>query len=191
MTDQGIILEELRPVEGHAGYFVSIDGRVYCTRPIGRSNKERHPHLIKPLPCSSGRYLQFGANKKKILIHRAVAAAFIGPCPDGREVSHKDGNSHNNRLSNLEYVSHIDNERMKWLHGTNPCRERNSAAKLTQKQVLEIVSRVKSGKRGEARQVAREFNVSESLVSMLRSGKRGSVSSHKENPSEEGQRKRR
>lgn len=172
MAIQKISLEGLRPVDEHDGYFVSSEGKVYCTRPIGRGRKNTEPRMVKALSCSGGRYLQFGADKKKILIHRAVAAAFIGPCPDGCEVSHKDGNSHNNHCSNLEYVSHSENECMKKLHGTHNEREKHPNTKLTQKDVDEIIMRVKNGKRGTARKIAEEFGISESAVSMLCSGKR-------------------
>ncbi len=44
-------------------------------------------------------------------VHKLVSEAFIGPCPDGREVNHKDGNKLNNRPSNLEYITHAQNIR--------------------------------------------------------------------------------
>jgi hypothetical protein len=178
MGIQKISLEGVRPVDGYPGYFVSCEGRVFSTRPInGKGNKESAPRELKPLLSSCGRYFQFSTGggtgkRKRILIHRAVAAAFIGPCPEGCEVSHKDGNSHNNHASNLEYKTHRDNEKMKKLHGTCSAGEGNSMAKLTDEQVREIIERVKSGKRGTARRVAREFGISESHVSTLVSGKR-------------------
>lgn len=44
-------------------------------------------------------------------VHRLVAAKFIGPCPEGMEINHKDGNKENNHWTNLEYVTHAENIR--------------------------------------------------------------------------------
>ena len=45
-------------------------------------------------------------------IHRALAAVFIGDCPKGYCVSHKDSNKLNNNLSNLEYITYKENTRI-------------------------------------------------------------------------------
>lgn len=42
-------------------------------------------------------------------VHRLVAAKYIGPCPEGMEINHKDGNKENNHWTNLEYVTHAEN----------------------------------------------------------------------------------
>ena len=42
-------------------------------------------------------------------VHRLVLAAFVGPCPQGQEVLHKDDDPTNNRLDNLRYGSHAEN----------------------------------------------------------------------------------
>lgn len=42
---------------------------------------------------------------KRVMIHRVVAECWLGDCPDGYEVDHKDRNTHNNHYSNLRYVT--------------------------------------------------------------------------------------
>lgn len=37
-------------------------------------------------------------------VHQLVAEAFLGPCPDGCQINHKDGDKSNNRVRNLEYL---------------------------------------------------------------------------------------
>jgi len=44
-------------------------------------------------------------------IHRLVAAAFIGPCPDGQQVHHIDADRANNTRHNLAYVTATENSR--------------------------------------------------------------------------------
>lgn len=43
------------------------------------------------------------------LVHRLVALAFIGNIPDDMEINHKNGNKQDNRVENLEIVSHKQN----------------------------------------------------------------------------------
>lgn len=53
-------------------------------------------------PCINGNYIH-------CKVHRLVAAAFIGPCPVGRQVNHKDLDKANNCSNNLEYTTAGEN----------------------------------------------------------------------------------
>src|SRR5206468_2287903 len=46
---------------------------------------------------------------RHFLVHRLVAAAFIGPIPPGMQVNHKDTDKTNNELANLEVITPDDN----------------------------------------------------------------------------------
>jgi hypothetical protein len=62
------------------------------------------------------------------LVHRLVAEAFLGPCPDGKEVNHKNGVKSDPRACNLEYVTRSENMRHAIVKGLfNP---RHSANRL-------------------------------------------------------------
>lgn len=79
---------------------------------------------------------------KCTLIHRIVAAAFLGPCPAGYEVNHKNGNKADPNLSNLEYVTRSENaihaHRVLGIPGTVNCGPANGCAKVSEAQVKEI-----------------------------------------------------
>ena len=71
--------------------------------------------------ASSG-YCVVGICGSLFNVHRLVAHAFLGPPPSEAawEVNHVDGNRSNNRIDNLEWVSHSENTRHSY--ATNPSR---------------------------------------------------------------------
>ena len=46
----------------------------------------------------------------QVRVHRLVARCWVGKCPDGHEVNHRDGNKANNHADNLEYVTSSENK---------------------------------------------------------------------------------
>lgn len=69
---------------------------------------------------------------KRLYVHRLVAEYFISEIPNGYEVNHINGNTKDNRVENLEIVSHKEN----MIHATNVLGRWNLQAKRQNKKVL-------------------------------------------------------
>jgi hypothetical protein len=64
-------------------------------------------------------YVHIGVcgKKKKISVHRAVLLAFVGEAPEGFEACHNNGDAKDNRISNLRWDTHLNNNRDRKAHG--------------------------------------------------------------------------
>lgn len=104
-----------------------------------------------------------GHARKKPWVHVIVAAAFLGPRPDGYEVNHIDRNKSNNALSNLEYITHKQNLRHSYediyLSWTRP-------RKVTDVQIAEMTTLYRSGQYLQ-REIAAMYGISQCYVSVL------------------------
>lgn len=99
-------------------------------------------------------------------VHRLVLLAFVGPCPEGMEGRHLDGNHLNNWLGNLEWATHEVNMQDKTFHGTQLIGVKSPRAKLTEDDVKEI--RVAPG---TERELAAKYGVSQVAVHFIRTRK--------------------
>lgn len=109
--------EQWRPIPGHEGrYDVSDQGQVRSWLPW---RGEPVPRLLTHCPDERG-YPRVRMAGKTPRVHQLVAAAFLGPRPDGQEVRHLDGDETNPRLSNLAYGTPSQNNRDRVTHGTHP-----------------------------------------------------------------------
>jgi len=166
------IIEEWRAVPGWEDlYEVSSLGRV---RRIART----FAGIMTPRrEGKPGRYYykvgfrRPGAKRQDWKIHRLVAIIFIGEPPAGRtQVNHKDGDSRNNAVSNLEWVSALENVRhARDVTKTLRVRAEHPMAKLTESDVADIryLDRILS--RAE---IARRFGVGSTQVSRIIKGSR-------------------
>ena len=91
--------------------------------------------------------LSVGGLPRRYYVHRIVAAAFIGPCPEDHIVNHIDGNRANASAVNLEYCSYQENGRHSVGIGRVPSGERHGRAKLTERDVRTIRAKFANGVR--------------------------------------------
>lgn len=118
--------EQWRPIPGFEGrYEVSNLGRVRTARRIipyvdGRLRRVEQKVRATSLDTRGYPALALTAadgTKVTRAIHVLVAAAWIGPRPDGAEVCHNDGDKTNPRADNLRYDSRVENARDVVRHG--------------------------------------------------------------------------
>lgn len=135
------------------GYCVDNEGNVWTRRSkrIVRDNKGR---IVRSIPILSDTWKKMKQNissrgyhliclwsnkkMKTCLVHRLVLLAFIGPCPQGMECRHLDGNKDNNNLDNLRWGTCDENVQDRIDHNRTCPGEKNVNAKLTWKEAEEI-----------------------------------------------------
>jgi hypothetical protein len=163
--------EEWRAIDGYPDYQVSNEGRVRRTtlRTCGRIGHILRPGLRSGYPsvdfCCRGK-------RRSHLVHHLVAAAFLGPCPDGHEVNHVNGDKTQNQAANLEYTTRSSNQLHAYRMGLQDARgEKNGHAKLTRELVIEIRAFAAQPNRPSYPHIAKMFNVSESNIRAIVTGR--------------------
>src|SRR5690348_16033642 len=88
-----------------------------------------------------------GGKHRKILIHSLVAEVFLGPRPIGYQVDHIDGDKCNPALSNLQYVTASDNNKLKHSRQRIPTVKgsHHGRSKVTEEAVIEMRQLRKDG----------------------------------------------
>lgn len=135
-----MVAEKWKPVVGweHV-YEVSNLGRV---RRAKATRGTRVGRVLRPAPHSTDGYPQVNlcadGRQRTYCVHQLVAAAWLGECPDGFEVSHEDGDPWNCRVSNLRYRTHLDNVQRSKALGMHSVGEMRPTARLTPQAVREI-----------------------------------------------------
>lgn len=137
ISDVSIENETWKGIPNFSRYQASDFGRI-------RSLNYKNSGAIKIIMPSAGKdgYLQsmFLCDNGKyytLKIHKLITLAFLGERNNGTEVNHINGSKSDNRIENLEYISHSDNCQHSFNIGLQKAKRGslNGMAKLTQEQV--------------------------------------------------------
>ena len=99
-------MEIWKPVPSFPGYEASNFGKIRNEKSKRnlKSSLKKTGYLAISLQKEG-----YGNSGKSESAHRIVTSAFLGECPKGFQVNHKDGNKVNNTIENLEYLSASEN----------------------------------------------------------------------------------
>lgn len=169
------ISEIWKPVVGYEGlYEVSDHGRLR-----GLQRMDRYGRIIRSRMMALTRnkknkyvYAMLSANgvRSNRLLHRMVLDAFVGPCPEGMEACHNNGDHGDNRLPNLRWDAHMANCADRAKHGHDMDGEKSASARLKRADVIEIYRLRNEGH--THRRIALKFDVATDHVRNILRGKR-------------------
>lgn len=128
----------------YSKWYISQDGKVFSkTNYRGRDNvlREKIPTLNK-----NRGYVYVRTPSGNYSLHRLVASRFI-PNPHNKPcVNHKDGNKMNNRVGNLEWVTHKENTKHAIDKGLMRKTSKNEGRiKYSNEQCADVIARVAAG----------------------------------------------
>lgn len=160
-------MSNLTQIVGYESYYLTEDGDVISTKGLN----DRKLKQQKATQSKKGYYQVrlFKESKGKLhYIHRLMWMTFRGEIPKDKQIDHIDGDTSNNRIENLQLVSHAKN--MKKYH-------HNSRSGRIREQRDNMIIDKESGM--TYRGIAKKYNCSEStayytiknLVLQIRDGK--------------------
>lgn len=120
---------ELLTVPGMERYMVDAEGNIYSNcKQVEPKKLKCYKHFGK----SRNPYQRLKMNGKLYLAHRVIVSAMIGrQLNPGEFVNHIDGNTLNNKQSNLEVVTHQQNVQHAVLNNLHPKGEAWHTARAT------------------------------------------------------------
>lgn len=151
----------MRTIDIDNNYILFEDGRVY--------SKKSDIYLQACISASSG-YLTYSG--KLGTVHRLLANYFLGGIPPKMVVNHIDGNKLNNKLYNLEIITHQLNTQHAYDNGLAKGKsgETNSGAKLTDGEYRQLCLDMITGMNND--ELGERYNLHSRYISLIRHGKR-------------------
>jgi len=162
-----------KTIDGFPAYRVTPDGNIWSLYVRGSHRladefrlmkfgvrttnyKSRHRRVILIAP---------NGDRHSENVHVLILTAFRGPCPEGMEGCHNNGNGTDNRLDNLRWDTRTSNQQDRLKHGTACEGEDHYLTKLTDEIVVEIRKEYSEGV--SLRRLAQKHNVVEGTIRFI------------------------
>lgn len=149
--------------------------RFYEVSNLGRIRNCKRNIVLKDAATNNGYrqvslYLRKGVSVSRT-VHRLIAEAFLGTCPVGFEVNHKDGNKTNNCADNLEYATRSANQLHAYKLGLakQPHGAQSHRSKLKAADVLIIRNLLALGINTQ-KEIGNRFGVKRNAISQISLG---------------------
>ena len=100
-------MKKIKQITEFPDYYITVYGNIWSAKRGGHNGRWLNPgeskygHLSVVLSKDGKQYTR--------RVHRLMLETFVGPCPEGMECCHNDGNPKNNLLSNLRWDTHKNN----------------------------------------------------------------------------------
>ena len=143
--DQLLANPRWRPIPSLGGVYDASDAGTIRRARGGRGTRPGRLLALHRMPAGYMRCgIWLGNRGRTRLVHRLVAEAFHGPCPEGYEVNHRNLIKSDNRPGNLQYVTRSYNLLHRSFEGIGRGAD-NHAARLTEEAVRTIRRRYAEG----------------------------------------------
>ena len=159
-----------KPIPNWPGYLATPDGQILDSF---------DGHILHQSPSGPCGYptvnLIRDDKRHRPYVHRLILQAYDGPCPDGMECRHLDGDVTNNDLKNLRWGTHKQNTQDMVRHGT--CHlmgrqgEDHPTSRLSNQERRRIHSSYREGGCTQ-QELAGRFDVSPATIARIVNDKR-------------------
>lgn len=156
---------EFKKIPSYPDYVISKEGRV---RRFGKQKLLRTGINAYGYETVA---LRRGKRAKTRMVHRLVLETFTGPCPEGMQGCHNDGDRINNKLSNLRWDTAKGNHADKRIHGTQAEGELNYQAKFTAAEIASIRLAFRNDPEFSAAKTAKKYGANRETIYRIINGR--------------------
>lgn len=162
---------EYRTLEQYPGYRIGNDGSVWsCLKDVDGARiagrryeltsewKQLKPEILKRGNRARYALTHESGLRDRIFGARLVLLAFVGPCPDGMEACHENGDCTNDALYNVRWDTPESNKEDLIKHGVVI----GGQSKLTEQDKLDIIEMRSCGE--SVADLASDFDVDETTI---------------------------